>query len=220
MKPALLSLLIPPLLLFFSHQHNKTAAGHEAVATDTLHWETEFCTHIGTFDKSKYSKEQLRGAFKLWFTNSSHQINTRYVVFNAKEYYNFDSKGQLLMLEKEYAGKKAVYAVIKIPPGRIWKDLLQNRIKDLDETYELSKLSLKAHSDPSILLKNRFAQHCPQYIEALASEDTELLMAAWQRLKAEKDTGSYSESSFNKYKNSLSPKMRIAAARTDLLTFG
>ena len=124
------------------------------------------------------------------------------------------------MLEKEYAGKKAVYAVIKIPPGRIWKDLLQNRIKDLDETYELSKLSLKAHSDPSILLKNRFAQHCPQYIEALASEDTELLMAAWQRLKAEKDTGSYSESSFNKYKNSLSPKMRIAAARTDLLTFG
>lgn len=218
MKQTLLSLLILPLLLFFLHRPNKTLPRPQAIATDTLHWETELCTQIGTFDKSKYSKEQLRGAFKLWFTNNALQISTRDVVFNAKEYSTFDSKGQLLKLEKEYAIKKAAYAAIKLPPGRIWKDLLQNRIKDLDETYELSQLSLKAHSDPSVLLKNRFAQHCPEYIEALASEDPELLMAAWQRLKARKD--SYTESSFTKYKNSLTPEMRIAAARTDLLTYG
>lgn len=220
MKQILLSLLTLPLLAITLHIPHNKATKAPPIATDTLHWETELCTHIGTFDKSKYSKEQLKGAFKLWFTNNALQISTRDVVFNAKEYYTFDSKGQLLKLEKEYAEKKAAYAAIKLPPGRIWKDLLQNRIKDLDETYELSMLSLKAHSDPSVLLKNRFAQHCPEYIEALASEDTELLMAAWQRLKAERDMGNYSESSFNKYKNSLTPEMRIAAAKTDLLTYG
>ncbi|MGQ2984525.1 hypothetical protein [Flavobacterium sp.] len=220
MKPTLLSLLIIPLLPLLSQRPDNAVMHSPAIATDTLHWDTETCHYIGTFDRSKYKKEQLRGAFRLWFTNNALQISTRHVVLNAKEYYSFDSKGQLLKLEKEYAGKKAGYAAMKVPPGRIWSDLLQNRIKDLDETYELAMLSLKAHSNPSVLLKNRFAQHCPEYIEALASEDTELLMAAWQRLKAKKDTGSFTESGFNNYKNSLTQEMKIAAARTDLLTFG
>ncbi|AWH86484.1 hypothetical protein HYN59_15815 [Flavobacterium album] len=190
------------------------------VATDTLHWDTELCNQVGTFEKSKYTKLQLRNAYKLWFTYNALQINTRNVVFAPGEYYSFDSKGQLEELEKEYKAKKAEYASMKLPPGKIWSALLQNRIKDLDATYELAKLDLEAISNPKVLLKNRFTKYCTEYAEALASDNTLQLMAAWGKLKAEKHMGGYTTKNFNRYKNSLNYRMRIAAARTDLLTFG
>ena len=193
---------------------------YNATATDTLSWYTELCDHTGTFDTSKYTKKQLQDTYKLWFAYSSLALLTRDKETDADKYNSFDSKAQLKKLEAEYKSKKKELKNLALVSGKVWEELRQNRMKNIDEVYELCKINLEAYSNPKVLLKNRFTKYCPDYAEALASKDTLKLMAAWGKLLKEREEGNSSDSSFDRYKNSLTPEARIAHARSYLLAYG
>ncbi len=193
---------------------------NNAMTTDTLSWYTELCDHVGTFDTSKHTKKQLQDTYKLWFVYSSLPLLTRDKETDPDKYNTFDSKAQLKKLDAEYKAKKKELKGLALVNGKIWEELRQNRLKNMDECYELCKINLEAHSNPKVLLKNRFTKYCPEYAEALASKDTLQLMAAWGKLLKEREEGNFSESSFDRYKNSLSPEAQIAHARSYLLAYG
>ncbi len=220
MKATLFSFLIVSLLLVSLHKPGTKMAHPDAFATDTLHWETETCTHIGTFDKSKYTKKQLREMYKLWFVYSSPPSFSQNFVFDPKKYYEFDSEAELGKLERGCMMRHKQYARMNLPEGSVWDDLRKNRMKNLNEYYALAKTELQAHKDPRVLLDSRFSKSCTQYAEALASKDTMKLMASWGSLMKEREAGNFSEALFIKNKNSLTPENRIAYARTYLMAYG
>lgn len=147
-------------------------------------------------------------------------LSTRDLETDPEKYNSFESKGQLKLLKKEYAAKKKELKNLALVKGNIWEELRQNRLKNLDEWYELSKINLEAHSNPQILLNNRFSKYCPEYAEVLVSNDTLKLMECWGRLMSKQENRNFSEASFNKYTNTLSPESRLAHARSYILAYG
>jgi hypothetical protein len=202
------------------HQISGQKKQDNITSTDTLSWYTELCDHVGTFDTSKYTKKQLQDTYKLWFAYSSLALLTKDIETDADRYNTFDSKAQLKKLEAEYKAKKKELKGLALVNGKIWEELRQNRLKNMDECYELCKINLEAYSNPKVLLNNRFSKYCPEYAEVLASNDTLKLIACWGKLMSEQENRNFSETLFDRYTNSLSPESRVAHAKSYILAYG
>lgn len=182
-------------------------------------WETEMCSHEGTYNTKKYSQQQLKDTYSLWFTYDALQLNTRdYEMTSPEKFKNFNAVSQLEKLEEEYQAKKTTYKNMQLLPGKLWKDLLKTRMHELEDCYELKKINIQAYTDPQILLNNRFTKHCHKYAEALTSRDTLVLLNAWKAMEEEKGTSN--PTSLEKFSKNIKIQDRVIYARMNLMAFG
>lgn len=179
-------------------------------------WKTELCENTGTYDSKKYSKEQLKNTYDLWFTFSGIALET-----NSNAHF-IEEINQLSVskLTSEYLTKKTDYNR-EIIPSPFWNKIKIERLQELEDEYELKKITIEAYTKPSILLNNRFSKYCDEYAQVLSSNDTIKLLKAWKNLveKRRSENGA-SEKFMEKYREKYNSKDRLTYAKIELMTFG
>jgi hypothetical protein len=179
-------------------------------------WTTESCTNTGTFDPKKYSKEELKNSYDLWFTFSGITLET-----DANAYFIEDiNKLDATKLFLEYINKKALYnrKTVSTP---FWDKLKTERLQELEDYYELKKITIEAYSDPSILLNNKYSAKCSEYVKALSSNDTIELLKAWRNfIEVRKSKGEVDEKLKEDYDKKYNSKDHLLYARIELMTYG
>lgn len=231
MKQTLLLFLSSSLLICCSDKPKKqtqeqsiTATGNSNDSSSTkisgktaiFKWDTELCANTGTYDTEKYTEEELRNTYNLWFSNSGGYLSTNTTPDSAAEIEQLS----LSDLTAEYNERKAFYD-LKIISSPYWKKIKAEKLHELEDTYELKKIAIEAYSNPSVLLKNRFSKNCTEYTKALTSNDSILLLKTWSNLaeKQRKNNGS-PEDFMKRHLSKYNSKDRVLYAKIELMTYG
>lgn len=220
MKRSVLVLISSLLILSCSDKNrkvdNKLNSSKTSDTTAVFIWATELCENTGTYDPKKYSKEQLKNTYDLWFTFSGIALET-----NSNAHF-IEEINQLSVskLTSEYLTKKTDYNR-EIIPSSFWNKIKTERLQELEDEYELKKISIEAYTKPSILLNNRFSKFCNEYAQVLSSNDTIKLLKAWKNLvENQKSKNGAPEKFMEKYNEKYNSKDRLIYAKIELMTFG
>lgn len=146
----------------------------------TYKWETELCLHTGKYDAKKYTEKQLADTLLLaqgW----EFSIQNNATVFKFADIASLDTAA----LEKEYKEKTAAVKALELVPGTYWEDLRRDTLRELDEVYELSRITMLGYSDLKSLREYNGAEQCKTaYAEPLI-EGGAAMIAAWRKLNLE-----------------------------------
>jgi hypothetical protein len=186
-------------------------------STSTFVWTTELCENKGTYDPVKYSAEQLQNTYDLWFRFSGIALETDGTASKLEEIAKLDSN----KLGEEYQKQKKYYNQMVVVNSTYWQKLKEQRMLELDNEYELKKITIESYGNLAVLNTNRFSKYCPDVVKALTSNDTAELFAFWKGFteKQSLQNGSpqkYMENFYEKYNS----KDKLAYAKVDLITYG
>lgn len=190
----------------------ETASGNDSIAI--YKWETELCSYQGEYNATKITEEELNNTFNLWFQGGYRGLEADATVFEPADI----KKLSIDTLTKEYNERMSKLKAMKIVKDPFWEKLKQASIQELEEEYELKKITIEAHSNPSVLLKNKYTKYCEKYAKVLASNKPEELLKAWKKM-SEEDTANYA-SSMERYHQKYNSKDRLLYAKIELMTFG
>jgi hypothetical protein len=229
MKQTLLVFLSAMLLLSCSDKQKKqTEEKEEGTTTSTTEnsapsgktaifkWDTELCANTGTYNSEKYTEEELKNTYDLWFTHSGGNLSTNSSPSSQAEI----DKLSISDLTAEYNEIKASYDK-KIISSPYWEKIKAEKLHELNDTYELKKIAIEAYSNPSVLLNNRFSKNCTEYTKALTSNDSILMLKTWNNLaqKQKKNNGS-PEEFMKRHLEKYNSKDRVLNAKLELMTYG
>jgi hypothetical protein len=195
---------------------NKIAMSKNSNTTTVFKWTTELCENTGTYNPKKYSEVQLKNTYDLWFAFSGIALKTK---TNAHFIEDIE-KLNIYKLMSEYIDKKDLYnrEIISTP---FWNKLKAERLQELEDEYELKKITIEAYSNPSILLNNRFSKYCSEYAQVLSSNDTIELLKSWRNLiEKQKNKNGAPEKFMEKYNEKYISKDRLIYAKIELMTYG
>lgn len=184
----------------------------------TFNWESELCTHKSTFDARRYTREELAGTLKLWNIVGGIMLESDGTVFSPDKIPDLVT---LQELEAEYKKKKRRLRNLKIVNEPYWQEIKKLMLRELDDEYEMKRISSQAYTNPNVLKGNRFSKVCPDLIDALTSSDTSKLMVAWRKLAEEQSKINGSpEYVMKQFREAYDDPNRIMNARVELITFG
>ncbi|TDO73253.1 hypothetical protein EV143_106195 [Flavobacterium chryseum] len=181
-----------------------------------FNWATESCENTGTFDPKKYTKEELKNTYDLWFTFSTAKLQTQTNAYFIEDVNKLDATKLFL----EYINQKALLnrKVVSTP---FWNKLKTQRLRELEEEYLLKKITIEAYSDPTVLLNNKYSAKCSEYVQALASNDTIELLKAWRNIvEVQKSKNGYPEKVIEEYNKKYNSKDHLLYAQMELMTYG
>lgn len=194
----------------------KIALSKNSETTAVFKWTTELCENTGTYNPKKYSEVQLKNTYDLWFTFSGVALET-----NSNAHFIEDIKKlNIYKLMSEYIDKKALYNR-KIVSTPFWNKLKAEKLQELEDEYELKKITIEAYSNPLILLNNKYSKYCSEYAEVLSSNDTIELLKSWRNLIENlKSKNGAPEKFMEKYNEKYNSKDRLVYAKIELMTYG
>jgi hypothetical protein len=217
MKRFIISMIfIAFVLLSFVPIKNNTLAHHQVVRPAYYKWSTELCFKTGQYDPKKYTKDQLNNTYDIWMTFSGAALSTPVFIKTKEDISRFD----LEKLKGEYLEKKELYnrPIVNSP---YWKKIKAGRLQELEDEYQLAKISMEAYTNPKVLLDDKFSTNCTEYVQALTAKDTVSLLSAWSKLvEQQKTKNSSPERLTQNYLNQYNSKDRLFYARRELMTFG
>lgn len=179
-------------------------------------WNTELCTNEGSYDSNKYTASELTATYKLWWDSHGY-LDLDVLPRNDDEF----PTATIEKLDQEYNQGLKELQNLKVVNENYWLELKKNKIRELNERYELKKIALAASSRPQVLMENRFTEHCSEYAEALSSTDDELLIQKWTELvKKQMETNGSPERVLAKFNQQNASNRRLFYARNQLLTYG
>lgn len=182
-----------------------------------LKWEIELCEFEGTYDSTKYTEAQLRDTKKL--LSGIGGLSLSYDPTPRK----FEDIGKLSLeqLEAEYLDKLKELQNLKLVKGDFWVKLRQDKIKELNQLYMLSKITMKGYTDPSALKEFDRASCCIDFYAQPLIDGGDYLLTTWEKVNM--DTRSHNgnpqriENIFNQ-QNASPDKLKYA--RMEVMTFG
>lgn len=140
----------------------------------TFDWSTEACEYRGVYDSSKYSAEQLRNTQRL-LRPGEFRIETIATVWNYSEIEKLDVK----VLEADYARVRGELAGLKLVQSGFWENVRNAKLKEIDQVYQLSRVTMLAYKNPEALKSYGGASDCKEtYIPALVAGG-EALLRVW-----------------------------------------
>lgn len=180
-------------------------------------WDSELCENSGVYDSSIYTEEKLKNTLELIRTSDSVALNTDATVFSIEGVKELS----LTKLKTEYDSERKKLSNLTIVDGDFWKKYKEDRIKMLDDEYELKKITIEAYSNPKVLLGNRFTEKCKEFALALSSETDTLLLETWKKVVDEnmKHNGS-PESLLKTYNTQKESADSLSYAKVEVMTFG
>lgn len=184
----------------------------------TFKWETELCQNESTFNARLYTLEELTGTQKLWNMTGGVLLEVNDAAFKPDQIAGLST---LKELDAEYKKKKKELLDLKIVNEPYWIEVKKQLVKAMKDEYDMSRIAIRAYTNPNVLKGNRFSGVCPDLIRALTSSDTSLLMASWRSLIEEqcKNNGS-PESLMKRFEEEYNDPGRLMYARVELITFG
>lgn len=179
-------------------------------------WNTELCTNEGSYDSNKYTASELTATYKLWWDSHGY-LDIDVLPRNDDEF----PTATIEKLDQEYNRGLKELQNLKVVNENYWLELKKNKIRELNERYELKKIALAASSRPQVLMENRFTEHCSEYAETLSAMDDALLIQKWTELvKKQMETNGSPERVLAKFNQQNASNRRLFYARNQLLTYG
>ena len=180
-------------------------------------WETELCSHSGRYRPERYTAEQLEATHQLWFHHSGIILDADATPSKPEDIARLDTQA----LGLEYREKKNSLNQLRLVPDAYWEKLRSDIHAELDEEYALKTISILAWQNPQLLLESRYAAACADYVQALNSADSSVLLDAWKTLvlKQSRNNGSPARVLAD-YEQKLATPQRLLWARIELSTYG
>lgn len=179
-------------------------------------WNTELCENEGSYDSNKYTASELTATYKLWWDSHGY-LGIDVLPRNDEEF----PMTTIEKLDQEYGQALQELQNLKVVNENYWLELKKNKIRELNERYELKKIAINASSRPQVLMENRFTEHCSEYAEALSSMDDELLIQKWTELVQEQmERNGSPDRVLAKFNQQNASNRRLIYARNQLLTYG
>lgn len=185
--------------------------------TKTFKWEQGLCEFEGSYDAGKYTEQQLRDTQKLLSSIGSLSLDYDATPRN----FAGVEKLSLTKLESEYRKTLNELQNLNLVKDEIWEELRQNKIKELNQLYMLSKVTVKGYKNPAALREFKKAEPCANFYAQPLIDSGEYLLTTWKKVNM--DTRSRNgnprriEGIFNR--QNASPD-RFKYAQIEVMTFG
>jgi hypothetical protein len=148
--------------------------------TKKYRWMTELCEYEGTYDASRYTEKQLEATYQLYFAGDFNLQTDA----TARRYEDIGSLS-LDALSEEYATKSSALRALDIVNLPYWKTLKERKLKEMEQVYNLSRVTIEAYENPARLKAYTPAAACVKtYVEPLMAGGNALLIT-WRKLDEE-----------------------------------
>lgn len=140
-------------------------------------WTNELCDISGTYDSKKYTEKQLRDTLKL-IVPDAPRIDFNAAVWKYDEIAALD----LAALDREYEQKAKMLRELDIVKLPYWENLRRSTLNEMQQVYELSKITAQAYTRPVAIKEYPRADSCKlKYADPIISGG-ESLVAAWREV--------------------------------------
>ncbi len=145
----------------------------------TFRWNTEFCEFSGTYDSKKYTEGQLRDTIKL-FEHGDLSMDYNATVWKYEDIAKLD----IIALDREFEQKTAAVKALNIVKVPYWENVRQAKLKEIEQVYQLSRVTMQAYTKPAVLRGYTRAADCKtRYAESIISGDR--LLKTWLEVNTE-----------------------------------
>ncbi len=185
--------------------------------TKVFKWDSELCQHEGTYDSKKYTEAELKNTQELQSMIGSIPIFTDPT---ANEYKDI-AKLSLEDLAKEYAEQSAKLKNLTIVKSDYWEHIRDRKIAELDSYYELSKITMQAYNNPSILKDFTQGDICVGFYAEPLIAGGEYLYVTWQKVNMDSRSKNSSPARLKGIfdQQNASPD-RLKYARVEVMRYG
>ncbi|HEX8249700.1 MAG TPA: hypothetical protein VF599_16095 [Pyrinomonadaceae bacterium] len=148
--------------------------------TKKYRWFTELCEYEGTYDASRYTEKQIEATYQLYFAGDFNLQTDA----TAQRHEDVGSLS-LDALSEEYTTKSNVLRGLDIVKLPYWIKLKERKLKELEQVYNLSRVTIEAYENPARLKAYTPAASCVKtYVDPLI-EGGNALLITWRKLDEE-----------------------------------
>jgi hypothetical protein len=179
-------------------------------------WSTELCEYEGVYDARRFSEKELRNTEKL-VSASGVPLQTSATVrkFEQIAKLNVDA------LEHEYKKKREELLNLDIVDLPYFEELRRKKLKELEQVYALSRVTMLAYENPSVIREYKAADACVAKYAAPLINGGEDLLNVWRAVNENSRRNNADpqrvERIFNEQMNSAD---REKYARIEVMSFG
>lgn len=182
----------------------------------TFKWTTELCTYEGSYDASKITEQQLKDTYDLWYSGS-FTLQTDATVWKPEEV----AKLSLEALDKEYTANIKRLKELHLGKLPFWEKLREETIKELEESYKLKTVTIKAYQQPEVLKEyTQGSVDCQKYADAIISGG-EKMLAVWKEMEESQcQTNASPQDCVARFMNLYNSSQQMEYAKIRLMAFG
>lgn len=184
--------------------------------TRTFKWTNQVCDLTGTYNSKKYTPRTLSDTVKLWRDHAS-VMDADATVFTLEDL----PKLSVAKLDAEYKRTAAAIAALQIVATPYWVSQRKAKLAELKQVYELSRVTIRGHTDPRALMELTGVDECKTKYAAPLVAGGDALLAAWRRVNEEsRRNNSDPERLRRRYEEQLASPDRMKYALVEVMTFG
>lgn len=174
-------------------------------------WEEGLSVYDATFDTQKYSHKQISQIYDYLL----NQAKGMFEVGHVWDIHQMQDSTKITELDSFYTTASEIYKTMKLPEGKFWSNLLEQRKTELNEWYKAETIFLQSFYNPSILLDKAYPD-CYSTAQALNGTDEELLEAWKVLVEEQKKRNCCPEEVEKKYLAELSSEYHLLYGRMEL----
>lgn len=188
--------------------------------TGVFKWQDVMCNYESTFDTRKVTLQQLKGAYLLASASAPDWYKTNFFGKTVTKVKDIE-RLSLDNLKAEYAASKELITKLHLPKTGNWERYRQDRLKIIEERYELKTIIYKAYlSDPAALYTYKHQDSCMIYYADAINKGGEALLEAWYKDQEEFFKQNNFTSGWELYIKERESEDRYLLAKIRLLTYG
>ncbi|MBX3243809.1 MAG: hypothetical protein KF685_05075 [Acidobacteria bacterium] len=182
----------------------------------TFVWQTDMCEMTGQYDPLKYTEEQLKNTLEL-FSPDEISLSARATVWNYAEIEKLD----VAKLDSDYKQMRERIATMPIVNSPYWENARKAKLRELDQVYELSRVTMKAYTEPAALRQYSRSASCKSdYAEPIIAGGDKLI-AAWRKVnEASQAKNAYPERLKARFESQLASPEKLQFAIVETMAFG
>jgi hypothetical protein len=192
-------------------------ADSTAAQTKKFRWTTELCEFEGTYDARKYSETELRNTLKLFALGGEFRINAEATVWKFEDIARLDVGA----LDREYNRVTSDLKNLKIARAPYFENLRQRKLKEIEQVYRLSRVTMRAYANPALIGEYKSAAACVTKFAAPLANGGADLLGVWRAVNEDSRRKNADparlEKIFNEQMNSAD---REKFARVEVMSFG
>jgi hypothetical protein len=180
-------------------------------------WEDEICVFEGTYDSRLYTKRQLEGAYRLWFS-----LDFDMEIYKARITYvnDIEKLPTVSEIDEEYKRKSADLRGLAVVNLAFWKNLKAKKLKTLEQEYEFARAAVQAFQKPSALREVKFAAVCAEkFVPPLLAGDDGLLMFWREREEHRFKNSTNAETERRNFENLITSADNVKYAQVDIISY-
>jgi hypothetical protein len=182
----------------------------------TFRWTTGMCDYSGTYNSRLYTAKQLADTAKL-VEPGGFGITAWATVFHPNDLPNLS----LQKLEDNYREQVNAVNALQLVNVPYFEKLRQDMLEELRQVYELSKVTIEAHSNPKVLRTYNGAEACKtKFAEPLIAGGDSLLRT-WRLVNEDsRSKNSDPERLRREFEQQMASPDRMKFALVEVMGFG